>query len=38
MRTYWNHFFEIFLTFQRTGGIPLRQGLKYVDFELDRQC
>ena len=24
--------------FQTTGGIPARQGLKYVGFELDQQC
>ena len=38
MRTCWNHFFEIFQMFQTTGGIPARQGLKDVDFELDQQC
>ena len=37
MRTCWNHFFEIFQMFQTTGGIPARQGLKYVGFELERQ-
>ena len=38
MRTCWNHFFEIFQMFQTTGGIAARQGLKYVGFELERQC
>ena len=38
MRTCRNHFFEIFQMFQTTGGIPARQGLNYVGFELDKQC
>ena len=38
VRTSWNHLFESFRMFQTTGGIPARQGLKYVGFELDQQC
>ena len=38
MRTCRNHFFEIFQMFQTKGGIPARQGLNYVGFELDKQC
>ena len=32
MRTFWNHFFESIQILQAKGGIPLRQGLKYVSF------
>ena len=32
MRTCWNHVFESFQMLQATGGIPLREGLKYVGF------